>query len=140
MIWVPDLSRSGGFQLKNITQEDDFYKGIKTYYVVLDNELMWSDEYNADNVKYYTKINGTANLSSSLGAPIFASKGHYYQIPESLGITPIVRNHAGEVIQAEEQPDETFLAVESYSGLPLIALQRLQMNFYIEQDLLFGFL
>jgi hypothetical protein len=39
---------------------------------------MWNATYNPDNKIYYTKINGTANLATSLGAPIIASKGHFY--------------------------------------------------------------
>lgn len=39
---------------------------------------MYNATYNPDNAKYYTKINGTANLATSLMAPVIATKGHFY--------------------------------------------------------------
>jgi len=34
--------------------------------------------YNPANIPYYTRFNGTANLSTSMGAQVVAAKGHYY--------------------------------------------------------------
>ncbi len=77
-MFVSDLSRSGVFELLNKTQDDNIYKGLTLYFIQIKANLMWNATYNPDNVKYYTKINGTANLATSLMAPIIASKGHFY--------------------------------------------------------------
>ena len=39
---------------------------------------------NHDNERYHTEISGTGNLSVALQAPVLATKGHYYQIDDTV--------------------------------------------------------
>lgn len=74
---------------------------------------MWNATYNPNNKIYYTKINGTANLATSLGAPIIASKGHFYQIADDLGDTiPPIYDHNGNKIEPNAENDDTILGIE----------------------------
>ena len=94
--------------------------------------------YNPDNAKYYVKLNGTANLATSLGAPVIASKGHFYQIADDLGDTvPPIYDHQGNLILPDPENDDTFLGIEQFSGMTLVARQRLQMNFYVARGKIF---
>ena len=75
-MFVSDISRVGFFDLTNITTE--YYNGLELVVVQIKEELMWNKTAYPINEDYYTEINGTANLSTSLGAPIIATKGHYF--------------------------------------------------------------
>jgi hypothetical protein len=82
---------------------------------------------NKNNEKFFTYIDGTANMSTSLFAPVIATKGHFYQISDTLGATvpPIRRHGSTEVMTTDPDRDDTFLAIESISGMTLKAFQRL---------------
>lgn len=59
-------------------------------------------------------------------APVIASKGHFYQIADNLGeILPIINDHNGNEIELDPERDDTYLGIEAYSGLTLVAKQRL---------------
>ena len=88
--------------------------------------MMENMTYNPDNIIYNTYINGTSNLSTIEGAPVLASKGHFYQIADNLGDTiPIIRDHSGNKIEVDPNRDDTFISIEQISGLTVVALQRL---------------
>jgi hypothetical protein len=44
----------------------------------LEDSLMLNLTANEANAKYNVKITGTTNMTTSLKAPAFVSKGHYY--------------------------------------------------------------
>lgn len=75
--------------------------------------MMYNATYNTDNAVYSTRINGTSNMTTIMLAPMFASKGHYYQIATDLGDTlPIIKDHKGAEIKADANRDDTFLGIE----------------------------
>ena len=48
---------------------------------------------NPDNKMYYGFIDGTSNLTTTIKAPGFVSKGHFYQISEEvLDSVPLIVN------------------------------------------------
>ena len=55
------------------------YDGLTIYMYELDEKLMQNMENNPDNRIYYTKYDGTGNLTTVLKAPVIATKGHFYQ-------------------------------------------------------------
>ena len=55
-------------------------------------------------------------------APLIATKGHFYQIATDLGETvPPIKDHSGKVIVPDSENDDTYLGIESISGMTLIA-------------------
>jgi hypothetical protein len=101
LIFVSDLSRAGGFEKKNV---------------------MSNYTYNPANTIYDVRINGTANLATSLMAPVIASKGHFYQMADDLGDTiPPIYDHNQNLIMPDPENDDTFLGIEAYSGMTLVA-------------------
>lgn len=135
-VFVSDLSRAGFFELKNKTQDKDIYKGLTMYYIQIKESLMWNSTYNPANEIYMVRYNGTANLSTSLMAPVIASKGHFYQMATDLGDTiPPIFDHSGNYITPNAEDDDTFLGIEALSGMTLCARQRIQMNFYVERGI-----
>lgn len=78
--YVPDFARSVYFTY--FESDRDSYSGLQMMKYHLDTRLMLNESANPDNRKYHTNITGTANLRVALGAPILASKGHFYEIGE----------------------------------------------------------
>ena len=63
-------------------------------------------------------VDGTTNLTTTMKAPVFASKGHFYQIsPEVTASVPTIKNPDGSVVTANSATDETTFGIETLSGL-----------------------
>ena len=56
---------------------------------------MWSSEYNPSNEIYYTRFNGTANLSTSMMASVAITKGHFLDLDYHLleSAAPLLLDH-----------------------------------------------
>lgn len=68
------------------------------------------------------KVDGTTNLTTTIKAPAFASKGHFYQIsPEVSSSVPLIVNSKNETILPDPSVDETYLGMEKFSGVNVIA-------------------
>jgi hypothetical protein len=77
---------------------------------------------NPSNVVFDVYVDGTSNLTSTLKAPAFASKGHFYQIsPEVINSVPHIVNLQNVTILPSASVDETYLGVEQLSGVNVIA-------------------
>ena len=113
--FVNDLSRNCYFDYDRM---DDSYHYIKTMIFKLQSSLMQNETANPTNANYEVKITGTTNMTSTLRAYSFAAKGHYYQISdEVLSSKPKIVDAKGEEITSNENADDTYLAVEKYSGI-----------------------
>ena len=136
---MPDFARVAYFTYKG--SDSNTYKGLEINKYELDKKLMLNQTANPDNKKYSTEITGTANLRVALGAPVIATKGHFYQIAdEAKDKVAKIFNKKGEQLLPDPAIDETEMGVEKTTGVSMIAKQRLQMNFQIEKDPLFSFL
>lgn len=81
---------------------------------------MFSQKYNPDNEKYYTMYNGTVNMTSVLKMESFGSKGHFFQVDESLmSKTSVIVDHGGKTILPSEENDETILGIDQKTGVTL---------------------
>jgi hypothetical protein len=59
----------------------------------ISQDLMYNMTRNPDNAMYYGYIDGTSNLTTTLKAPSFVSKGHFYQISSEVAESvPIIVN------------------------------------------------
>ncbi len=74
-VFVNDLSRCGPF---DYARTDDTYPHLKNLIYVLSEELMFNQTRNPDNANYFGLVDGTSNLTTTLKAPGFVSKGHFY--------------------------------------------------------------
>jgi len=76
-IWVffNDLSRYGPL---DYSYTDDTYPHLKNLIYVLSENMMYNQTRNPDNAKYFGYVDGTSNLTTTLKAPVFVSKGHFY--------------------------------------------------------------
>ena len=95
----------------------------------------------APNENYDVRITGTTNMTTSLKAFSFAAKGHYYQLDEDVfnsDSRPKITDINGTEIKQNEEDDETYLGVERYSGVCLIAMERIFLNMVIYRDALFN--
>ena len=80
---------------------------------------------NSQNALFDIYVDGTTNLTSTLKAPAFASKGHFYQIsPEVMSSVPSIVNRQNQTILPSASVDETYLGVERISGVTLSSRQR----------------
>ena len=67
---------------------------------------------------YYGFIDGTSNLTTTTKAPIFVSKGHFYQISDQvLGSVPLIVDSDGNEIIPNENDDDTYLGIEKITGV-----------------------
>jgi hypothetical protein len=77
---------------------------------------------NPYNEDFDVWVDGTTNLTSTLKAPAFASKGHFYLIsPDVLSSVPSIVNMLNEPILPSASVDETYLGVEQLSGVTVIS-------------------
>lgn len=103
---------------------------------------MYNKTRNPDNDNFDVFVDGTTNVTSTLKAQAFASKGHFLDISEeaaALGSVPVIKNANGEVIKANKDDDDTFLGMEKWTGVNVLARQRIQFNFAVFNDELFEF-
>jgi len=133
--FVNDLSRNCYF---NYDRTDDTFPHLETYIFNIQPELMQNFTANEANKNYDVRITGTTNMTTSTMAYSFAAKGHYYQMSDAAASSkPLIKNHNGTEILPTEEDDETYLGVERYSGVCLIAMERIFLNMAIYGDALF---
>ena len=136
--WVNDLGRNGLFKYQN--SDKDSYKNLEIMYFVIDPSIMMKSD-PANQKIYKPFFDGTSTMSTLLQAPVIASKGHYFQLDqEGLKIAAKILDQNGNPFTPNAEDDDTRLGIEHYSGVSVVALQRLQMNFYIQKDILFDWL
>jgi len=73
--FVNDLSRNCYF---DYSHTDTTYPHLDTYVFNIQTELMQNMSANPANENYEVYVDGTSNMSSTLGAFGFVAKGHYY--------------------------------------------------------------
>ena len=130
--FVNDLSRVCTF---TYLDEDSSYKGLDTMMFQLSSDLMLNMTANPSNAVFDVYVDGTTNLTSTLKAPAFASKGHFYQISGDVASSvPSIVNLQNEPIVASADNDQTVVGVEELSGVTLKTAQRIQVNFQIVND------
>jgi len=79
---------------------------------------------NPANTVFDVYVDGTTNMTSTLKAPAFASKGHFYQIsPEVVLSVPLIVNLQNSTIQPSASVDQTWVNVEQLSGVTLQSQQ-----------------
>lgn len=74
---------------------------------------MYNMTRNPDNTNFQTYIDGTTNMTTTLNAPAFCAKGHYYQLStevESSKCKIVDKN--GDEINTDPDEDDTFLGME----------------------------
>lgn len=131
--FVSDLSRVATFNLDYVDSET--YKPLKTQMFKLEDSLMLNETANKENAKYNVKITGTTNMTTSLKAPAFVSKGHYYQISDEVrSSVPKIVDTQGNVIEPNDAYDETRLGVEQITGVTVYAHESLLNNFQVFND------
>ena len=72
--FVHDINRNFYF---DYTHSDDTYPGLDLYIFQIQNDLMVNETANPSNENFDVKITGTSNITTSLNAFGFVSKGHY---------------------------------------------------------------
>lgn len=134
--FVNDISRSGYFEY---LRTDDTYPHLKNLIYGLPQVLMYNQTKNPENAKYQVYIDGTTNLTTTLKAPGFVSKGHYYQIStEVTSSVPKIVDINGNLIVPNEDRDDTYLGFEQISGANMVAMERIMNNFQIFNDELYN--
>jgi len=84
-------------------------------------------------------IDGTANLTTTTKAPVFVSKGHFYQISDLVSSSvPLIVDQQDQVILPSEQADDTYLGIERITGVNVQAYENIQNNFQVFNDALFS--
>lgn len=78
-VFVNDLSRNCYF---DFSKTSDKYDKVDMYMYDIQYAVMANETANPVNANYQTKITGTTNMTTTLGAWGFAAKGHYYQISD----------------------------------------------------------
>ena len=133
--FVNDLSRNCYF---DYSHNDDTYPGLDQYVFNIQYALMVNKTANPVNVNYDVRITGTTNLTTTLNAYGFAAKGHYLQLSEEAEESkPNIYDTDMNIVQPDDNDDDTFLGVEPLSGVCLTALERIFFNMQLFSDDLF---
>lgn len=84
----------------------------------ISENMMFNMTRNPDNTMYYGYIDGTGNLTTTLKAPAFVSKGHFLQISDEVTYSvPNIVNINGSQIIPTSDNDDTFLGIEQITGV-----------------------
>jgi len=133
--FVNDLSRPCVFSYTG--ENTNFYKSLTMLNYQLESSQMLNSTANPANAIYMINVDGTSNLTTTMRAPMFASKGHFYQISDEVASSvPVIKNPDGSVVTPNSNNDETTFGIETLSGLTVQAYQRIQNNFGIFNDAL----
>ena len=74
---------------------------------------MYNMTRNPSNTNYQVYIDGTTNMTSTLNAPAFCAKGHYYQLsPEAESSKCTIVDMNGQEITPNQDADDTYLGME----------------------------
>mmetsp|Transcript_78093 Transcript_78093/g.107977 ORF Transcript_78093/g.107977 Transcript_78093/m.107977 type:complete len:143 (+) Transcript_78093:2582-3010(+) len=127
--WVNDLSRTCYFNY--IDSDTTTYPGLDMMKYYIEDDQMYNLTANPANALFEIYVDGTTNMTTTLKAPAFASKGHYYQISEEIKdvSVPKLTDKNGNEILPNADDDDTWLGVERLSGVNLVARERIQLNF-----------
>ena len=130
--FAPDLNRNLEFTYKSTNTS---YDSVETYMYYLDAACLESSEATAN---FDIVIDGISNLTTTLRASAIAAKGHYYGLSADASYAvPKIVDSTGSVIEASAEYDDTYLGVESYTGVTLISKERLFFNMVLQNDDLF---
>ena len=133
--FVNDLSRNCYF---DYSHTDDRYPHLDNYVYLIQEDLMRNMTDYPPNANFDVRITGTSNMTSSLMAYAFVAKGHYLQLAEAAAESkPIIRDANGDEILPNQDNDDTYLGVERYSGVNLLAMERIFFNMAVYGDDLF---
>lgn len=111
--------------------------GMAAWKYLPTRSLLETYEENPENSKFFIGFHGTLNLTSTFGAPAFASKAHYLDIGYNEPSTSILLDKKGKKIEANSGKDDLYMVVEPWTGVTMEAALRLMLNFMIEPDFLF---
>ena len=75
--FVNDMSRNCYF---DYSRDDDRYKHYTTKIYSIEESLMYNYTKSPANKNFDTYVDGTSNMTSTLNAPAFVAKGHYYEL------------------------------------------------------------
>ena len=131
--FVADLARTLNFEYKD--SDKNTYNGLEMMNFYWPEWDMQSYKENPANEKYFTKHDGTINMTSVCGAYAIATKGHFYQVSEDLkNDLSIIKGHDGKIIESNPDEDDTKLGIEKNSGVTVQARQRIQINFLMNKN------
>uniref|UniRef100_A0A7S3KSX1 Uncharacterized protein n=1 Tax=Euplotes crassus TaxID=5936 RepID=A0A7S3KSX1_EUPCR len=111
--------------------------GLSSWKYKPDNNLMKNGTEEESNDVYYAGLHGVLNVTSTYGAPTFASKGNYLDINYNKHMTPEISDKEGKIIEASKDKDDLYVVIEPWTGATVKAALRLMLNFRIENDYLF---
>ena len=113
--------------------------GMNAWKYVGDESLKLNSTEYPSNTRFYQGIHGTLNLTSVLGAPIFATKGHYLDLDYNKNMASNIYTKDKKPIIGDEGDDDIYMTAEPWTGLTLSGGQRLMLNFLLEKDDLFEY-
>lgn len=92
----------------------------------IDDDQAWSINENSDS--YYTKYDGSINLTNAYMAEVLYTKPHFLQFGNA-SIIPTIKYHNGSIIKPQTQVDSTFYEVEPFTGMNLNSRESYQINY-----------
>lgn len=113
--------------------------GMNAWKFIGDESLKLNSSEYKDNKRFYQGIHGALNLTSVLGAPIFATKGHYLDLDYNQHMASNIYTKHNQPIVGDEGDDDIYMTAEPWTGLTLSGGQRLMLNFLLEKDDLFEY-
>ena len=75
--FVNDLSRNCYF---SFNKDDNRYEHYTVKLFQIQESMMYNMTENKENENFNVYVTGTTNMTSTLNAPAFCAKGHYYQL------------------------------------------------------------
>ena len=90
------------------------------------------------NRNFETYVDGTSNMTSTLLAPAFVAKGHYYDLSEEVESSKCeIVDANNNTIEPTQENDDTYLGMNAMAGACVIAAERIFYNFQVWNDRLF---
>ena len=125
--FVQDMSRNCYF---SYSHDDNSYPHYTTKVYAIEKSLMYNMTKYEPNRNFETYVDGTSNMTSTLLAPAFVAKGHYYDLSEEVESSKCeIVDANNNTIAPTQENDDTFLGMNAQAGACVIAAERIFYNF-----------
>jgi len=123
--------------LKFVYDKDTTVSGMSAWKYKSEDTIVNNATETSEKDTFYQYLHGTLNLTSVLGAPLFATKGRFLDIGYNADYCSEIYDKTGKTLEADRNRDDVFMTVEPWTGLSLAGGQRLALNFKLDKDELF---
>lgn len=136
-VYMPAFSRTVHFHFMDENEEAPQSKKLEQNNYMLCPMSLQTAAMNPENEGYSIMIDGTTNLTTTIGACAFATQGRFYGLSTDATVqasVPVIKNESGQAVTASMMMDSAMISTEPSSGLVLSSQQAWQTVLNVFND------